>query len=193
MKKLIVFFSVAIVFISCQTNDKKSFEINQIFEDYYQESLELYPLNATSQGDNRYNDFLPNDLTDDFRNDLVNTIKEYYEAYEVDEDVSVVYPINITDNDGELITIDSDERLEETYKNCYGQERDWYKNNLGLVTNEYGSLFEFRSSDDKDNKGYLQWSPFDAATEYFKPSEKEFMINYRVENIEALVMSWIKP
>jgi len=56
------------------------------------------------------------------------SIKEYYEAYEVDEDVSVVYPINITDNDGELITIDSDERLEETYKNCYGQGRDWDKN-----------------------------------------------------------------
>ena len=55
------------------------------------------------------------------------SIKEYYEAYEVDEDVSVVYPINITDNDGELITIDSDERLEETYKNCYGQGRDWDK------------------------------------------------------------------
>ena len=77
MKKLIVFLSVAIVFISCQTNDKKSFEINQIFEDYYQESLELYPLNATSQGDNRYNDFLPNDLTDDFR----NKEKTFYSSY----------------------------------------------------------------------------------------------------------------
>ena len=77
MKKLIVFLSVAIVFISCQTNDKKSFEINQIFEDYYQESLELYPLNATSQGDNRYNNFLPNDLTDDFR----NKEKIFYSSY----------------------------------------------------------------------------------------------------------------
>ena len=56
------------------------------------------------------------------------SIKAYYEAYEVDEDVSVVYPINITDNDGELITIDSDERLEEIYKNCYGREIDWDKN-----------------------------------------------------------------
>ncbi|MBK3519809.1 hypothetical protein [Carboxylicivirga marina] len=27
------------------------------------------------------------------------------------------------------------------------QMRDWYKQNLGLVTNEYGSLFEFRESD----------------------------------------------
>ena len=48
MKKLIVFISAAIILISCQTNYKKSLEIDQIFENYYQESLELYPLNATS-------------------------------------------------------------------------------------------------------------------------------------------------
>ncbi|NQU85525.1 MAG: VOC family protein [Mariniphaga sp.] len=65
--------------------------------------------------------------------------------------------------------------------------RDWYDKNLGLVTNEYGSLFEFRQSDEPDKKGYLQWSPFSSNTEYFKPSEKEFMINYRVENLEELV------
>ncbi|PKP31259.1 MAG: aminopeptidase [Bacteroidetes bacterium HGW-Bacteroidetes-16] len=64
---------------------------------------------------------------------------------------------------------------------------DWYNNNLGLVTNEYGSLFEFRSSDNPDQKGYLQWSPFAEKTTYFEPSEKEFMINYRVENLEDLV------
>ncbi len=63
----------------------------------------------------------------------------------------------------------------------------WYFENLGLVTNEYGSLFEFRESDDPSKKAYLQWSPFNEKTEYFKPSEKEFMINYRVENIEELV------
>jgi predicted enzyme related to lactoylglutathione lyase len=65
--------------------------------------------------------------------------------------------------------------------------KDWYSKNLGLVTNEYGSLFEFRMSDKPEEKGYLQWSPFDDKTTYFKPSEKEFMINYRVENLEALV------
>jgi len=65
--------------------------------------------------------------------------------------------------------------------------RDWYSKNLGLVTNEYGSLFEFRESDHPERKAYLQWSPFDENTEYFEPSQKEFMINYRVENIEALV------
>lgn len=65
--------------------------------------------------------------------------------------------------------------------------RDWYNTNLGLVTNDYGSLFEFRQSDNPEIKGYLQWGPFDKKTTYFNPSEKEFMINYRVENIEELV------
>jgi predicted enzyme related to lactoylglutathione lyase len=65
--------------------------------------------------------------------------------------------------------------------------RKWYSENLGLVTNEYGSLFEFRESDDANKKAYLQWSPFSAKTKYFEPSQKEFMINYRVENIVELV------
>jgi predicted enzyme related to lactoylglutathione lyase len=65
--------------------------------------------------------------------------------------------------------------------------RDWYSKNLGLVTNEYGSMFEFRKSDPPNEKAYLQWSPFNENTDYFEPSDKQFMINYRVENIEALV------
>lgn len=64
---------------------------------------------------------------------------------------------------------------------------DWYKENLGLVTNEYGSLFEFRKSDAPEEKGYTQWSPFKDDTTYFEPSKKEFMINYRVENLVDLV------
>ncbi len=65
--------------------------------------------------------------------------------------------------------------------------KEWYNKNLGLVTNEYGSVFEFRESDRPENKAYSVWSPFKDDTDYFQPSEKEFMINYRVENIEALV------
>lgn len=65
--------------------------------------------------------------------------------------------------------------------------RDWYNKNLGLNTNEYGSLFEFRLADKPDKKAYLQWSAFPEDTEYFAPSDKEFMINYRVENLEALI------
>ena len=65
--------------------------------------------------------------------------------------------------------------------------KDWYNKNLGLVTNEYGSVFEFRKTDKPEKKGYTVWSPFEAKTTYFQPSEKEFMVNYRVEHIEDLV------
>ncbi|UTW62974.1 VOC family protein [bacterium SCSIO 12741] len=65
--------------------------------------------------------------------------------------------------------------------------RDWYRDHLGLTTNDYGALFEFRLSDNPDHKGYLQWSPMDRDTTYMDPSKKEFMINFRVENIEELV------
>lgn len=65
--------------------------------------------------------------------------------------------------------------------------REWYGKNLGLEINEYGSSFEFRNANRPDQINYLQWCPFDEGTDYFKPSEKEFMINYRVQNIEGLV------
>lgn len=65
--------------------------------------------------------------------------------------------------------------------------REWYKTNLGLNTNEYGAVFEWRQGADTTRKGFTQWSPFSEKTRYFEPSTKDFMINYRVENIEQLV------
>jgi len=65
--------------------------------------------------------------------------------------------------------------------------REWYGRNLGLVINDYGSSFEFRNANRPEEINYLQWSPFAEETEYFNPSEKEFMINYRVQNMEGLV------
>lgn len=66
---------------------------------------------------------------------------------------------------------------------------EWYHENLGLATNEYGASFEFRNANRPDEINYLQWSTFDQNTEYFNPSEKQFMINYRVQNIEELVVN----
>jgi predicted enzyme related to lactoylglutathione lyase len=65
--------------------------------------------------------------------------------------------------------------------------RDWYHTHLGLKINEYGSIFEFREGANPEKVGYLQWSPFSDSTKYFDPSKKQFMINYRVKNIEKLV------
>lgn len=66
------------------------------------------------------------------------------------------------------------------------QTKQWYYKNLGLEPNDYGSMFEFIEVDSKKT-AYLQWSPFGESTNYFEPSKKDFMINYRVVNIEALV------
>lgn len=63
--------------------------------------------------------------------------------------------------------------------------RDWYKKHLGLNTDDYGCTFWW-----KDKEGYdcaTQWSPFKSDTNYFSPSEKQFMQNFRVENLEELL------
>ena len=65
--------------------------------------------------------------------------------------------------------------------------KEWYARNLGLEVNEWGSSFEFRNARRPEEINYLQWSPFQKGSEYFAPSKKEFMINYRVQNIEGLV------
>ena len=66
--------------------------------------------------------------------------------------------------------------------------KEWYKVHLGLNTNEYGATFEWREESDSTKKGATQWSPFAESTKYFEPSTKDFMINYRVDDLEALVV-----
>lgn len=65
--------------------------------------------------------------------------------------------------------------------------KQWYSKHLGFNVDKYGTSFEWRKSDEKDKKGFTVWSPFKQDTKYFAPSTKEFMINYRVENIEKLI------
>lgn len=63
----------------------------------------------------------------------------------------------------------------------------WYGEKLGLKLDPYGSAFEFRNANDASQINYLRWGMFPDSTEYFTPSEKEFMINYRVHRLEALL------
>jgi len=67
------------------------------------------------------------------------------------------------------------------------ETRDWYAKNLGLEVNDWGSTFESRNMANPEEINSLQWSPFKNGSEYFEPSKKEFMINYRVQHIEKLV------
>lgn len=66
--------------------------------------------------------------------------------------------------------------------------KDWYSEHLGLETDQYGTLFEFRQADAPDKPAYLQWSPASPNAKHFEPSKKEFMINYRVADLEALLV-----
>ncbi len=65
--------------------------------------------------------------------------------------------------------------------------RAWYAQHLGLEVNDWGCTFESRAIDHPEGIEQLQWSPFAQDTQYFEPSAKDFMINYRVQNIEAFV------
>lgn len=65
--------------------------------------------------------------------------------------------------------------------------REWYQTHLGLQTDDYGTSFEWRHTSQPDKKGFTVWSTFDDRTAYFQPSEKEFMINFRVENLMELL------
>lgn len=65
--------------------------------------------------------------------------------------------------------------------------KEWYQSHLGLDNSPYGVNFEWRDAEDPEKKGSTVWSPFADTTKYFEPSAKDFMINYRVENLEALV------
>jgi predicted enzyme related to lactoylglutathione lyase len=65
--------------------------------------------------------------------------------------------------------------------------REWYNTHLGLDAKQWGANFEWRNVDDPSKKGSTAWNPFKETTKYFEPSTKDFMINYRVENLEGLV------
>lgn len=63
--------------------------------------------------------------------------------------------------------------------------KNWYKEHLGLDTDQYGCTFWWK--DKEGNDCSTQWSPMDEKTEYFQPSHKQFMMNFRVENLEDLL------
>ena len=74
------------------------------------------------------------------------------------------------------------------YSENMKEMKEWYVKNLGLEINDWGSSsFEFRNVNNPEKIGSLQWTPFKKGSEYFAPSKKDFMINYRVQKIEELV------
>lgn len=59
--------------------------------------------------------------------------------------------------------------------------RKWYVERLGIDAQKWGAIFPWTDG------GYTVWSPFAADTKYFEPSTKDFMINLRVDDLDALL------
>lgn len=72
--------------------------------------------------------------------------------------------------------------------------KKWYQETLWIESNDFASIFEWKDQS-KIAWGITLWAPFQDSTDYFVPSEKEYMINFVVDNfddfIETLEQKWI--
>ncbi|HEX2618727.1 MAG TPA: VOC family protein [Phototrophicaceae bacterium] len=64
----------------------------------------------------------------------------------------------------------------------------WYAKHLGIGVNEYNmTIFPWRYQDDPEHKGETVWAIFDQDSDYFGSADAQLMINYRVEDLEAVI------
>ncbi len=74
---------IAIAALACASPEKKPVDsvalqkTDSLFENYYNERMKLFPLEATTNGENQYNDLLPCDISESYRKEL----KAFYEKY----------------------------------------------------------------------------------------------------------------
>jgi predicted enzyme related to lactoylglutathione lyase len=65
------------------------------------------------------------------------------------------------------------------------QTRAWYEKHLGIKTEQWGTMFKWE--EDPHPSPYSVLSFFKRNTDYFNPSDQPFMINFRVDDLDALV------
>lgn len=65
--------------------------------------------------------------------------------------------------------------------------RGWYGTHLGLADKGWGAMLPWREKDNPDNEHATIWSVFPAKTDYFEPSQASFMVNYIVDDLDAVL------
>ena len=66
--------------------------------------------------------------------------------------------------------------------------RDWYKKHLGVDVQPWGgAAFTWTDSEGNPTKGTTAWLIGPADGKHFAPSKSTFMVNYRVEDLAALL------
>ena len=63
----------------------------------------------------------------------------------------------------------------------------WYEKHLGMRMEDFGAAILEWEDDTAEDKGMTVWRVADRDSDWFSPSESTFMINYRVDNLEAMV------
>jgi predicted enzyme related to lactoylglutathione lyase len=63
----------------------------------------------------------------------------------------------------------------------------WYQKHLHIESGEHGAVFRWRLDEEPEKVGITAWIPFPEDTNYYQPSQKDYMFNYRVENLEELL------
>ena len=65
---------------------------------------------------------------------------------------------------------------------------DWYRKHLGMNVEDWGGVtFHWVTPENPTGVGTTVWSPFKEKTEYFEPSKADFMMNFRVDDLHALL------
>ena len=66
--------------------------------------------------------------------------------------------------------------------------REWYRTHLGIDIQDWGgAAFQWRGAANTTGDGTTVWCVFEEASTYFAPSSAPFMINYRVEDLHAVL------
>ena len=105
---------------------------------------------------------------------LAQTIVDKIKAIYFEEELSELEEKRVTGIGGFFFKTENPKEIKE-----------WYKKHLGFNTDDYGCTFWWK--DEKGNDCSTQWSPFKNDTNYFEPSEKQFMQNFRVHDLETLL------
>jgi predicted enzyme related to lactoylglutathione lyase len=70
-----------------------------------------------------------------------------------------------------------------------GKQYAWYEKHLGIQREPDGSgvIFHWRHADAPEQPGMTVWSIFPQHTAYFGPGKSSSMVNYRVDDLDALL------
>jgi len=83
MKHLLILMALPVIFFSCKNqapqtkNESSGTQLSAILNNYWEERMQLFPLDATANGDNRYNDKLTITIAENFRDSLGRFYKKY--------------------------------------------------------------------------------------------------------------------